>query len=239
MEKKLKNLLVNAFEASPPDRKEAFLSQIVFRTYEEPSRKMMLFTQIGYIHKSAWLGALAVFCAILYVVLNAEEHTVFLVSALMPFLALAVLVEGGRSCRYRMSELEAATRYSIRSIVFCRMWILGVFDLIIMLLLILTTRPYTEYGLLLSAAYILLPYLLTMWMGLMIELSRFGRETPYAAVTISMTISVSLILLVNSNSFVLEPDYGIWWEIVTMLLMIATILKWKDKMSLLEEPVWN
>ena len=239
MEQKLKHLLAVAFAAPPPERKEEFLRRIACQTNRAPMRKTIVFTQIFYIHKRAWIGALAVLCAIIGIVSNAEEHRVFLIAAMMPFLALAVLAEGERSHSHSMAELEAATRYSLRSVVFCRMLILGVFDLVFMLLLTLATKLYTEHGLLLSISYILLPYLLTMWTGLVIELSRFGRDHPHAAGMISIAVSVSLIILANSNHFILGADYGIWWEIVTILLLIGTVLKGRDKMKRLEEPAWS
>ena len=175
----------------------------------------------------------------LFFVSAKEPKTVFLAAALSPFLALAVLVESNRSHHYNMTELESATKLSLRSVVLCRLLILGVFDLLVLVFVVAMTQLRTGYGLLLTGAYILLPYLFTMWAGLQAERSRFGREMPYATVGISIVISVTVFFLASDNSKTFNPVYGVWWEVATIILMIAVAISVKNKVRLLEEPVWS
>lgn len=239
MEKGLKKAIGMAFEAPAPERKTEFLARISYGVARKSSRYEIVCSQIGYIHKGAWFCAAVVFCTVLFFLSHRDPDTVFLAGALSPFLALAVLIEGSRSHRYNMEELEAAAKYSLRSVFFSKMLILGVFDLVLLLLIIMVTRLHTGYGLLLTSAYILLPYLLTMWLGLVVEMSAAGREIPYAAVGVSITVSIALLILMNRNITIFDPDHGIWWEIMTVLLLAGTVLRGKKKMIRMEEPLWN
>lgn len=239
MDKELKMAICRAYEAPLPGRKEEFLQKIPQNSMQKSSLYEIICSQIGYIHKGAWFSATAIFGAILYFLSQQEPNTVFLCSALTPFLALGVLIESGRSQRYNMAELESATKYSLRSTIFSKMLILGIFDLIVLLLIISLTQLQKRYGLLLTAAYILLPYLLTMWLGLMIERTSFGREIPYSVMGISTLISVLMFISTVTNIIILKPDYGIWWEFGTFILIAEIILSGQKRMDQLEESIWN
>ena len=239
MDNKMKTLIRTAFAAPSPQKKEEFLRRFAYSPERKNAWYDMIPVQIGYIHKSAWICAALVFAVILYSLSGQNENTVFMVAAFTPFLALSVLVESNRSGRYNMSELEAVTRYSLRSIVFCKMLILGIFDLIFLLFVIAITGVRSGKDMLSSGTYILLPYLLTMWLGLMIEQTRIGRETPYVATGISMLISLILLIMVNSDHRLLHPAYVPGWEILIVVSVIGIAIRIRDKAKCLEEPIWN
>lgn len=239
MDNKMKTLIRTAFDAPPPQKKEVFLRQFAYTPLKKNAWYDMIPAQIGYIHKSAWVCAAMVFAVVLYSLSGQNENNVFMIAALTPFLALSVLVESNRSRRYNMSELEAVTRYSLRSIVFCKMLILGIFDLMFLLFVIGITGVQSGNDMLSSGTYILLPYLLTMWLGLMIEQTRIGRETPYAATGISILISLILLIMVNSDHRLLHPEYRLRWEILIVFSVIGIAIGIRDKANCLEDAVWS
>lgn len=239
MNDRMNEIIKMAFEVPPPDRKEAFLRQLSYSPERKAKWYDMIPAQIGYIHKSAWACAAMVFAAALYFTARQHENNVFMIAALTPFLALSVLVESNRSRRYNMSELEAATRYSLRSAVFCKMLILGIFDLVFLLLVIAATGMRLGNGMLMTGTYILLPYLLTMWLGLMIERTRIGRGTPYAGAGISILVSLILLIMINSDHRWLHPDYGVWWEILIIISMAGIAVGIRDKAKSAEDAVWS
>ena len=239
MNDRMNEMIKMAFEAPPPVRKEAFLRQLSYSPERRATWYDMIPAQIGYIHKSAWVCAAMVFSVVLYSLSGQNENTVFMIAAFTPFLALSVLVESNRSRRCNMSELEAVTRYSLRSIVFCKMLILGIFDLMFLLFVIAITGVQSGNDMLSSGTYILLPYLLTMWLGLMIEQTRIGRETPYVATGISMLISLILLIMVNSDHRLLHPDYVPGWEILIVFSVMGIAIRIRDKAKCLEDAVWS
>ena len=239
MDNKMKTLIRTAFDAPPPQKKEEFLRRSAYSPAKKSAWYDMIPAQIGYIHKSAWVCAVMVFAVVLYSISDQNENTVFMIAAFTPFLALSVLVESNRSRRYNMSELEAVTRYSLRSIVFCKMLILGIFDLMFLLFVIAITGVRPGNDMLSSGTYILLPYLLTMWLGLMIERTRIGQETPYAGTGISMLISLILLLMVNSDHRLLHPAYEHGWGILIVVSVIGIVIGIRDKAKCLEDAVWS
>ena len=239
MDNKMKTLIRTAFDAPPPQKKEVFLRRFAYNLARKNAWYDMIPAQIGYIHKSAWVCAAMVFAAALYFTARHNGNNVFMIASLTPFLALSVLVESNRSRRYNMSELEAVTRYSLRSIVFCKMLILGIFDLIFLLFVIAITGVRSGNDILPSGIYILLPYLLTMWLGLMIERTRIGRETPYAGTGISILISLILLIMVNSDHRLLRPAYVPGWEILIVVSVMGIAVRIRDKAKCLEDAVWS
>lgn len=238
MNDRMNEMIKMAFEAPPPVRKEAFLRQLSYSPERKATWYDMIPAQIGYIHKSAWACVAMVFAAALFFTAR-YTNNVFMIASLTPFLALSVLVESNRSRRYNMSELEAVTRYSLRSIVFCKMLILGIFDLMLLLFVIAITGVRPGNDMLSTGTYILLPYLLTMWLGLMIERTRIGRETPYAATGISILISLILLIMVNSDYRLLYSAYVPGWEILIVVSVIGIAIRIRDKAKYLEDAVWS
>ena len=85
MKSEMKRALKDAFEAPEPKHKKEFLKEL-----EQPqiSTVSFLLSQVSYIRKSVWIGS--VFVAVL-AVLWADavgEDSVWVISAMMPFVAL-------------------------------------------------------------------------------------------------------------------------------------------------------
>lgn len=139
-----------------------------------------LLTQIGYIRKWVWVLSAAVFSMILFCAELLPQDALWVVSALLPFVALTLVTENARSSVCKMAELEMASRFSLKNVALARLEILGLFHGLLfaaLLLLGILSRPtaFLQFGLVL-----LIPYLATCALGLWITRRIRGRENFYA-----------------------------------------------------------
>ena len=139
----------------------------------------------------------------------------------MPFTAAVSVIETQRSKRFGMSELEMATRFSLRSVVFARMTLLGILSAIILCI----TSPViaVSFGgsVIVTAVRILIPYLVTMIIGLHIERSTFGRNHGI----ISLAVAGASAAFV-AWSYQLEENIFLQYELFTGSygIIIAAVL---------------
>lgn len=128
MNRQFKQALADAFYASSPTCKAAFLKQ---HRRRELGRWELIALQIRCIRWWVWPLSLAVSGFILMTVTLSAESTSWYIAVLIPFLALLVITENGRAQLYQMEELELACRVSRQSIILARMVVLGLFHLIL------------------------------------------------------------------------------------------------------------
>ena len=214
----LNNLINEAFAAPDPERKQEFLKTLRPR---EVGTVRMILGQIAYIGPAAWILAAAVtLLAIAGCILGIEE-TEGLVAVVMPFTAAVSVIETQRSKRFGMSELEMATRFSLRSVVFARMTLLGILSAIILCI----TSPViaVSFGgsVIVTAVRILIPYLVTMIIGLHIERSTFGRN--YGIISLAVAGASAAFV---AWSYQLEESIFLQYELFTGSygIIIAAVL---------------
>lgn len=142
MNKKLKRALEAGFDAPKPVDKERFLKTL---RYPKISYLDFLFRQLFYIRKRVWvlsamivlIGWAAAFLSPLPIHWPTESEKVWIVSAILPFLALLTATEIYRSSLNRMAELEISCRFSLSQIIVARTTLLGGGNFIILALLLL------------------------------------------------------------------------------------------------------
>ena len=156
MKNELKDALNIAFYAPEPKNKQEFLKNIRPREVSIPK---MLLQQVRYIRFSVWAISLAFIAFALIGSWMQLPETDELIPVLMPFLAVVSVLENRRSKKFGMTELEMVTRFSLRSVIFARMIILGVAFLLILVI----TAPVvaTAFGgeIIVTAVHMLIPYL--------------------------------------------------------------------------------
>ena len=123
-----------------------------------------------------------------------------LVALIMPFTAAVGILENGRSRRYNMSELEMATRFSLRSVVIARMTIMGFLSVI--LTAIVSPVIAESFGMqaVITAETVLMPYLMTMIISLHIERSPLGRENGASSIVAAGAVMLLFLLIWESES---------------------------------------
>jgi hypothetical protein len=223
MKNELKDALNIAFYAPEPKNKQAFLKNIRPREVSIPE---MLLQQVRYIRLSVWAISLGFIAFALIGSWMQLPETDELIPVLMPFLAVVSVLENRRSKKFGMTELEMVTRFSLRSVIFARMIILGVAFLLILVI----TAPVvaTAFGgeIIVTAVHILIPYLLTMIISLQVERSSLGRKLEYGSLSVAALISVSTIWMRNLDTALINRYAQIirnWGFLIVIILAAVTV----------------
>lgn len=233
---KWKDGLKQAFDAPRPVKKGDFL-----RHMDLPRIPVheFLFVQMGYICKWSWWISILVFTASVLGLAFLPGTVLWLISGLTPILALTIISENGRSELYKMAELEMATRFSLRSVTFARLAILGLMNLLILLVLLPiglwngTAAPFA------AALYIITPFLLTSFIGLYIVRNFRGQEAIYACVGTSVGISISLFLSHNVIPFIYREECLCVWMAAALALLLGNGKQCVAMIKKTEELAWN
>lgn len=230
MRQSLKKELRHVFEAPEPEHKKEFLRALeragmrtIMNDVSNGSTGMAAFViaQIGYIRKWTWGISLLIFALSMTGAVWVLGNMAGAVSALMPLLALTLVSESGRSENYEMAELEMATRFSLKSVVLARMGILGMENLLILVALFPIGIWKQGFGLMELGVYILVPYLLTAFVGLYIVRRFRGRETDYLCAGVAVGISVLVIAAQSSFPQLYQGNSLAWWGVFALLLCIG------------------
>lgn len=224
MRQTLKKELTLAFEAPPPLRKKEFLQQFKL---PKISTAEFIISQIGYIRKWIWGVSALIFGIALTgsVILSADM--LWAISAFTPLLALTILSESGRSESYEMAELEMATRFSLRSVLFARLGILGVENLTLLCLMMPFGSRNNALAPVQAGAYIITPFLLTTFIGLYVVRKYRGHEAMYICSGITACISLSVFFSHMTFPQIYQGNYLIWWIGVILMLCIGTAIQCK------------
>ena len=121
-----------------------------------------IMSQFSYISWYVWCISLFVLIAAIFIIVMKVESTdsITVVSASIPFVAMAAVMESFRSKYYGMSELESVTKVSFRGIYFARTSCIGIVHIVILSCLIIMIGRNSENGYLVTGAMILIPYLI-------------------------------------------------------------------------------
>ena len=228
MKNDMKKVLNIAFYAPEPKNKHEFLNNIRPR---EVSMPQMLLQQVRYISFSAWVISFAFIAFALIGSWIYLPKTDELFPVLMPFLAVVSVLENRRSKKFGMSELEMVTRFSLRSVIFARMIILGVAFLLVLTI----TSPIIAIAfsreILVIAVHMLIPYLLTMVVSLQMERSNFGRKLEYGSLAVAMFISIFMIWMRNNDAAMINcyaEMIRTWGVLIVIILAVITVFEqWK------------
>lgn len=233
MKHSLQKELQQVFEAPPPLYKKDFLHKnfpqknfLQKMEFSKISMAEFTFSQIGYIRKWTWSISTLIFVISLTGSVILSLDMLWVISAFSPVLALTVLSESGRSENYEMAELEMATRFSLRSVLFARSGILGTGNLALFCLLMPLGLQNNEFGPLQAGVSILTPFLLTSFIGLWIVRRFRGRETMYFCAGIAACISVSVFFSHMTVPQIYQENHIVWWLIGILLLCIGTVVQY-------------
>ena len=218
-----KKELKKAFIAPEPRERESFLVRLRPRT----SRRQFYLTQLGYIRKRTWIisfllmvGALVCGYRLEQAGGNMGRNPTLLgcVSAVMPLLALIMSMEVSRSYTYGMDELEISTKYNLNEVLLARMTFLGIEDLALIIISLPFVSHTSRHTLVLTAIYLLVPYLMTSIATLEISYYLKNRNTLFYCMAIALMVSASYILLSG-----LWDLYAIKYSVYWVLLFCSLI----------------
>lgn len=191
--------------------------------------------QLGYIDKWIWVlsGALLVF-----IIWCCSQNTGNYPFAMTPMLAGGMLVETGRSHRWKMDELEYASRFSLRSIVLARMFLIGLIDTAGLLIVIVVVRSYLSYSLFRVFLYMMVPYLMASFLGSVYERKR-RRDAGFGSLAICLLSSGAFSAAPFFAEHLYEESMTFLWMTAFFLLASSFVANIRGYLKEMEEPVWN
>lgn len=208
MNKRMKQQLREAMNVEVPRKgKQDFMETLRPR---EIGWMDFLVQQIPYIHKSIWIWAL---CLLGITMTGIVGHTMDhqkLIESLIPLTASIVVSQGYRAYACQMNEMEMATRFSLRSVFFARMVVIGIVYGILWIVISLVASVWMKTDWLLILLRILISYLFTNSLCLHIERSETGRKHRSLSLIIAMILSIGTFLHGTYGIVMISAGTGLW-----------------------------
>ncbi len=223
-----------------PENKREFFQylkeqEMMNRRLQVMSQGEFLTCQLFYIGKWVWMLA---GCLLLFIIWISYRHPGNYPFALTPLLALGILLETSRSSRWKMAEFEHAARFSLRSVILARLFLLGMVNTAGLLIVILIVRPCFSYSLLRVFLYMMVPYLTASWLGSTYE--RMHR--------MDQGLGSTMICILSSAFFAVAPAFfnqlyeerlTVFWAAALVLTACSLAVNLREWAGNMEEPVWN
>ena len=223
-----------------PEGKSEFFSRLQAQglLHRQPvvmSHGEFLAGQLFYIEKWVWVlsGML-----MLFTILACSRNTGNYPFALTPLLAVGILAETGRSYRWKMAELEYAARFSLRSIVLARMFLVGLIDTAGLLIVTFAVWSYLTYSLIRVFLYMMVPYLLAAFLGSLYERKK-RTDAGLGSIVICLLSSAVFAAAPIFMSSLYEESLTIIWAAAFILLICSLAASVREQMREMEGPVWN
>lgn len=213
--KMLEQELQILFQAPAPERRDAFLAG------SPPlpiSHSAFVMSQAAYIRKRVWVLSVAIFAALVGITAGWQRDALCVAAGAMPFFALIAAQEQTRSAVYNMTELEFATRFSVKSIVLARMGLLGSFHLALLLLLLPLLALYEQMKFWHTGVYLLVPYLMTTFLSMVWSRKVRGRETMYLCLGNAVLVGCLQMVGYGIFEWYRERLFGCWIAALALLL---------------------
>lgn len=238
MKIKLKKELRKALEAPAPRSKKQFLKQLCYPkiTYRE-----FLIGQLRYIRKRVWCS-----CALsVWIVWNItqyfwmDEKKIWIISACLPFLALISITELYRSSACHMAELEESCRFGLPQLAMARMSILGAANSAALLLVLILTLQVSDYGLVRTTLYMMVPYLLVCTICLWIMNAAPDFQSVFICGTAAGLVSAGGVIGEHMSKILYSGHYLYGWiTLFTGCVLVSSvqIYQFRKKMR---DRIWN
>lgn len=236
MRQELKKCLQESFEAPAPKNKQFF-----FRKIKSPKISYwdLVMAQARYIRKWVWVLSFALFAVAVIGSYILDRNVLWILSAMMPFLAVSAITENVRSQVYGMAELEKASRFSLRCVLLARMGILGIVHFMVLCLVVLIGYKQGENTIFQTGVYMFVPYLLTDAGGLWLFRKIRGNEAVYASMGLAVIISAVPIMKNTIARMLYDAKIFGWWIAALVIFGSITVLELKKKLEEKEVFTWN
>ena len=231
MNKEILDLLKQEFSCPAPKRKMHFLETL------RPRKITMIdfvIMQVAYIRKAVWVLTFIVFGTAVICAWRGSAITERMIAALLPFIAAAEVIETQRSASFQMTEIEAATRFSLRSIFFAKMLIMGIAFLGLFIIVTPIIAVTSKSSLIVTATHILIPYLITMIICLNVERTKAGRSNRYLSIAAATGVSIS-VLLAGEHIVMMTTNMSSYlFILLTILLLLVTAIECRKTINKME-----
>lgn len=238
MNNKLKKNILKVLQAPMPDQqaKANFL-----RTLPKPqiSTWQFVMRQASFLRKRTLFLSLLLLIPAFAGCHYLDPNTIWILSSLIPFLALLAVTESTRSAVYGMSEFEMSTRFSIKNVILARLSMWGIIDFIILCCIIPLCYANGQISLSQTGIYLFVPYLLTANISLWITRHIRSREYIIYCMASSILISGANVGLRFKVGFIYQISYFHWWLLMAILLIGEMVYEVCHTIKETEEYTWN
>ena len=226
--------------APEPEKKKTFFQGLEARglTSRRPeviNHGEFLLRQFFYVGKWVWLLTAVLLLCITGICYGNTENYPF---ALTPLLAVGILVETGRSFRWKMAELEYTARFSLRSVMLARMFLVGIVETAGLLVVIWVVRPWFSYSLSRVFLYMMVPYLAASLSGSVYE-RKNRSHSGWGSIIICFLSSGLFAAAPCCLSNLYEERFTVIWTVAFILLVFSLVVSMRRWICELEEAVWN
>ena len=236
-----KKELGQLYPAPAPVKKEEFLKGF---HYPKATKREVIVTQIGYIHKCVWVAS---FLLVLAAVVLGESlfregtscELLWSLSAVTPVLAVLVVTETFRSGVYGMAELEMAARYNLPQILLIRMGVIGAVDLLLILFGVPFVVQKGTIGYIRAAVYLMVPYLCTCVLALWVEKYKKGRETVWYCLICGFFVCGINLLSMEFQEIIYDTEKFYIWMLLFVLSVVLLARQIRCIRQEVEEWKWN
>lgn len=236
MDRKIINDLKNAYNVKPSEKKNVFIKSI---KKNDMTIFKFVFEQAKYLHNFVLIRCLLLSLVLTtaLIVSNSEDLLVIYSSAI-PFIVLLMVSELESSKIYKMEELESVTKFSLKMIVFARLFIIGVVSLVMVTISLIVTYKTKNIELNKTLIMFYLPYFITVYGSLCILRKVKEGITRYCFIYTSLVslFFISLRMLPKISSMLFETNVGV---MVLILIVIMCLLESKKYITKMEEYSWN
>ena len=227
-------------QSPQPERKAEFFQYIknqglMNKRSFRLSQGEFLAGQIVYIEKKIWLLSAFLLLFIAWICRYSSGNYPF---ALTPFLASGILVQTRRSFRWKMAEMEYAARFSLRSVMLARMFLVGTADTAGLMIVILLVSPCFSYSLIRVFLYMMVPYLTASWLGSVYERKQ-RSDHGWGSVLICILSSIAFTAAPVFFEQLYDERLTVIWAAVFILMAWSRMASIREWIYGMEEPVWN
>ncbi len=232
--------LKEIYRTPEPEKKKAFFQGLeaqglTSRRPEVINHVDFLLRQFFYVGKWIWLLSAVLLLCITGICYGNTGNYPF---ALTPLLAVGILVETGRSFRWKMAELEYTARFSLRSVMLARMFLVGIVETAGLMVVILVVCPWFSYSLIRVFLYMMVPYLVASLSGSVYE-RKNRADNGWGSIIICFLSSGFFAAAPYCLSTLYEERFTVIWTVAFILLILSLFVSVRRWIYELEEPVWN
>ena len=160
-------------------------------------------------------------------------------TACMPFVAMIAVSENMRSNIYNMAELEMTTRFSLKSVVFARMAIIGAFHFALLVVLMIFVGHNASVSYVQMGVFLLVPYMMTAVISLGVARRLRGAEVNYVCMGIAIMVCVLNVAVQSMLPVICGGEYFVYWVLLLVLLVAVTAVECFKNIYKMEEALWN
>ena len=180
-DKELRMLLKDSYVLPETEKRKLFIRKYEKRSPQLFSIIKMEFRYMGL--KSILTGAVLI-ALMLIATRTADTDIVWSISSFVPACALIPMILLSRSERYGMEELEAVSRFSLRFIRIVRLFILGIFSMVLLLSLGIILWVTKIASVMDNMVLIVLPYLVSTYGAMLITRKWHGKENIFGVLAV-------------------------------------------------------